>query len=163
MAFRSQAEVEAFQKWAQGQINAMGRHAHTSGLVGTDVTGQMIWAVPHKVFIGKVWPAQDRRSTYWVIAGESLPTDHIAEGLAATPRDAARHFALKWQLESSHLGSMSAPECKAREGAEGTRDDVDWTQIAAKLERQAELLYSFVDRDDLWGTDGRFEDADGKD
>lgn len=158
MAFKDPAELEAFTKWVQGQINAMGRHAHTSGLVATEATGQMIWAVPHEVFIGKVWPAQNRRTTYWVVAGEGLPTDHIAAELAATPRDAARHFALKWQLESVHLSSLSEPERSARTDADASRR-VDWTQIGTTLKRQAELLYGYVERDDLWATETNAADT----
>ncbi|CAN5214386.1 hypothetical protein BH24PSE2_BH24PSE2_02570 [soil metagenome] len=141
------ADFEAFTTWAQGEINAMGQHAHTSGLVATEARGQMMWAVPQKAFIGKVWPEQDRRASYWVISGEGLPTDHIAADLATTPRDAARHFALKWQLESTHLSSLSG---QARASRDDDAADVDWTEIGKTLERQAELLYDYVQRDDLW-------------
>lgn len=150
MAFKDQAQVDAFSKWAQAQINAMGQHAHTSGLVEAEAAGQMVWAVPHKVFLGKVWPKHDRRSIHWVIAGESLPTDHIEARLAATPREAARHFALKWQMESTRLAALAGPDPRSPPQAGGPRAEVDWTQIGSTLERQAELLYCYVDRDDLW-------------
>lgn len=148
MAFRNQAEVDAFQKWAAEQINAMGQHAHTSGLVDARAAGRMVWAVPHKVFLGQVWPESDKRASHWVIAGDSLPTDHIEVKLAASPRDAARHFALKWQMESTRLAGLAGEESGARNG--GAKTEVDWAQIGSTLERQAELLYRYVERDDLW-------------
>lgn len=154
MTFKDPAELEAFTHWAKGQIDAMGQHAHSTGLVATEVTGQMVWAVPHKVFIGKVWPARNRGVAWWVIAGEALPTDHIAAALATTPREAARHFALKWQMESTHLSSLAEQDRKAKAVADGG-GAVDWTQIGATLEQQAELLYAYVDRDDLWNREAQ--------
>ena len=147
MAFRNQEQVEAFEKWAKAQIDAMGRHAHTSGLVESEANGRIVWAVPHKVFLGKVWPNNDRGAAHWVIAGESLPTDHIEARLAATPREAARHFALKWQMESTRLADLSGQDSES-DGEVGS--DVDWARIGETLERQAELLYGYVGREDLW-------------
>jgi hypothetical protein len=147
MAFRTQEQVDAFESWAKAQIDAMGRHAHTSGLVDAEAVGRMVWAVPHKVFLGKVWPKNERNASHWVIAGESLPTDHIEARLAASPRDAARHFALKWQMESTRLADLSGQD--STPGGE-IRSEVDWARIGETLERQAELLYAFVERDDVW-------------
>ena len=156
MGFQNQAEVEAFTQWAQQQIEGMGRHVESSGLIKQDATGQAVWTLPHQIFIGKIWPKEDRNNVYWIISGPQLPTDHIEGRLADNAREAARHFSLKWQLEGNRLTGLSD---HADGETEATSKDVDWQSIAAKLHNQAEGLYAVVDRDDLWENMSTIEDV----
>ena len=50
-------------------------------------------------------------SAYWLIAGGGGPTDILNSELANQPRDAARHFSLKWQLGAQQLldGEVAPP------------------------------------------------------
>ena len=145
MAFKNEEEVRAFTDWTQDQIRGMGRHVEANGLIKTQVVGRCVWAVPHQVFIGQIWPRNDRNKTYWIISGTTLPTDHIESNLADSARTAAKHFALKWQLESARMENLSEHDADATTG-----QDVDWTSVARSLQSQAETLYALVARDDLW-------------
>ena len=146
MGFKTDQDVEKFAEWLKEQIQGMNRHVYTSGLISTEATGLCIWAVPHLVFLGQVWPTEDRSKKYWVISGLDLPTDHIDESLAATPRDAARHFSMKWQLQSSKVANLGEQGV----GDDGSTASTDWQQIAGSLQSNAEALYTLVERDELW-------------
>jgi hypothetical protein len=146
MGLKTEQDVEKFAEWLKEQIQGMSRHVYSSGLISTEATGHCVWALPHLVFLGQIWPKDDRSKKYWVISGLDLPTDHIEEGLAATPREVVRHFSMKWQLQSSKVAEL---------GENGSSDDVsssatDWQKIAGGLQSNAEALYTLVERDELW-------------
>ncbi|MGH6947794.1 MAG: DUF4826 family protein [Kiloniellales bacterium] len=89
------------------------------------------WAFPFNVVIGKVRGQRDDSHFFWTICGD-VPCDFLASSVAATPREAARHFALKWQLEAARQrGSEQAA-------------------LADDRERAAEALYDLVRDDVLW-------------
>ncbi|MCH8221723.1 MAG: DUF4826 family protein, partial [Proteobacteria bacterium] len=71
---------------------------------------------------------------------------HIDESLAATPRDAARHFSMKWQLQSSKVANLG----EQGDDDGGSPAATDWQQIAGSLQANAEALYTLVERDELW-------------
>ena len=149
MGFKTEQDIEKFAEWLKEQIQGMNHHVYTSGLISTEASGRCVWAVPHLVFLGQIWPMQDRSKKYWVISGLDLPTDHIDDSMASTPRDAARHFSMKWQLQSSKVAEL---------GEQGNSDDgstaaTDWQQIASSLQSNAEALYTLIERDELWDTE----------
>jgi hypothetical protein len=146
MGLKTEQDVERFAEWLKEEVQGMSRHVYTSGLISTEATGHCVWAVPHLVFLGQIWPKDERSKKYWVISGLDLPTDHIEKELAATPRDAVRHFSMKWQLQSSKVAEL---------GEHGNDDDAsssatDWQKIAGALQSNAEALYTLVERDELW-------------
>lgn len=57
------------------------------------------WALPHRLLLGKVREQMSARTFHWFICGE-VPLDYLAGSVAATPREALRHFAMKWQLDA---------------------------------------------------------------
>lgn len=145
MVFKDQQELEAYAEWAKAEVHGMAEHARSSDLFQEEAVGHAVWTLPHRLFIGKIWPKSDRSRAYWVISGSDIPTDHIESSLAETARDAARHFVMKWQLQSARLEDLGAqPE------AGETPDDVNWGEVAQRLQAQAEGLYSLVDKEDLW-------------
>ncbi len=146
MGFKTEHDVERFAGWLKEQIQGMSRHVYTSGLISTEATGLCVWSVPHLVFLGQIWPKEDRSKKYWVISGLDLPTDHIDSGLAATPRDAARHFSMKWQLQSANIADLG----EQRESKDDSPASTDWQQIAGSLRSNAEALYTLIERDELW-------------
>jgi hypothetical protein len=145
MAFRNQQELEAFTEWAKGEIRGMGEHARSSELFQGEASGHAVWTLPHRLFIGKIWPKADKSRAYWVISGSDIPTDHIEGPLAESARDAARHFAMKWQLQSARLEDLGG----SAEGGDTARD-VNWGQVAERLQAQAEALYGLVEEEDIW-------------
>ncbi|MCZ6559778.1 MAG: DUF4826 family protein [Gammaproteobacteria bacterium] len=146
MGFKTEQDVEKFAEWLKEQIQGMSRHVYASGLFSVEATGHCVWSVPHLVFLGQIWPKDDRSSKYWVISGLDLPTDHFEEGLAATPREALRHFSMKWQLQSSKVAELG--EQGGSDGAVSSA--TDWQRIADGLQSNAEALYTLVERDELW-------------
>lgn len=85
------------------------------------------WILPKKILIGKVRAHGNPVGFRWFICGDTR-LDHVGDDVAGTPREAARHFSLKWQLDASRLAGDQRHA----------------------LTRQAELLYGLVADDRLW-------------
>jgi hypothetical protein len=157
MAFKTEEELQAFADWAKGELQRMAEHAHSSDLFHEEAVGHAVWTLPHQIFIGKVWPKSNRERAYWVISGAELPTDHIDAELAESAREAARHFSMKWQLQSARLGGMD------EDRPDVPRDDVDWHRISRTLQAQAEALYGLVEKEEVWRpTQGPLVDPAGE-
>lgn len=144
MTFKNQQELEAYAEWAKAQVRGMGEHARSSDLFQEEAMGHAVWTLPHRLFIGKIWPKSNKARGYWIISGTDIPTDHIESSLAETARDAARHFVMKWQLQSARLEDLGGQ----RGGDEAS--DVDWTEVASRLQAQAEALYGLVEKEEIW-------------
>ena len=102
------------------------------------------WTLPNKIVIGRIRDFASGNREYWVIAGE-VPTDCISADLCATPREAARHFALKWQVGADQIRD---PEFRK---SQGLNQDKDWEAESAELAGVAESLYQVVEADKVWG------------
>ena len=87
------------------------------------------WVFPFSILIGKVRENGHAGDFLWFICGEG-PTDSIPGSCAASPREAARHFALKWQLDAS-------------------RDE----RLNEELSERAGALYQLADDEKLWVQD----------
>ncbi len=133
-------DQQAFSRWVKEQFDNMARHAAENGLFDTDrLEGRPVWAIPHQAFIGRIWQIDSTANAYWIISGV-FHTDHIPVSVAPTVREAARHFALKWQMQSARLeGDDAEPAGEA-----------NWTGIGENLVEQAEALYALVERDEIW-------------
>ncbi len=148
MVFKDQHELEAYAEWVKTELRGMGDHARSSDLFQEEAVGHAVWTLPHRLFIGRIWPRSDKNRAYWVISGSDIPTDHIEASLAETARDAARHFSLKWQLQGARLGDL---ETKDEAGDTGpAADEVDWQKVAHRLQAQAEGLYALVEKEEIW-------------
>jgi hypothetical protein len=145
MVFQNQQELDAYAEWAKTQLKGMAEHVSNSDLFHDEVMGHAVWTLPHRLFIGKAWPKSDRNKAYWIISGVDIPTDHIESAVAETAREAARHFSMKWQLQSARLGNIGQQDSGAT-----ASDDIDWETVSARLQAQAEALYGLVENEDLW-------------
>lgn len=143
------AEREAFVRWVREQHGLMARYASQRGLIGDDAEGVPVWSIPHQIFLGRFYDKDNRAGGYWYIAG-ALPSDHIPADVAANAREAVRHFALKWQLQSAQIGEG---------GESGEEAVVDFANAADNLSRSAEGLMACVENDALW--DGAASDGSG--
>ena len=157
MVFKSQEEQDEYVEWAKGQVQGMAQHVRDSDLFQEEAMGHAVWTLPHRLFIGKVWPKSTRSQAYWIISGVDIPTDHIEASLAGTARDAARHFSMKWQLQGARLAKM-----RTTESVEETQDEHYWQEIASRLQAQAEGLYGLVEREEIWRRlEGPIVDSEG--
>jgi hypothetical protein len=103
------------------------------------------WCIPPGVLIARLREKGAERHSFWLICGDDVPFDYVASPAAASVREAARHFALKWQLEAARLReSTDAPAPPDRDA----RSDPE--RAGTRLEAQAELLYRLVGDDGLW-------------
>ena len=118
---------EPYQSWIKTTLKQGVRELTRMGLFDDVVVqAKPAWAFPGQILIGKIRGRGNLNEFYWFICG-NLPTDCLASNAAVTPRDAARHFSLKWQLDA---------EKKGLDGEE--------------LARQAEGLYELADEPGLW-------------
>ncbi len=111
---------------------------------GTAVEASPVWMFPYKILLAKVWALGQKNRFTWTIAGEAMITDHIPGKMAATPRDAIRHFALKWQMDADRLISVA----NSNTPVEGKREHL--SAYAKKLIRDAEDLYGLTEQDGIW-------------
>ncbi len=65
------------------------------------------WMLPMRILLGKARAQSEPQSYRWFICGE-VPFDHIDASAATTPREALRHFAMKWQVAAEHLDKATA-------------------------------------------------------
>lgn len=113
-------------------------------VTGAAIEAAPMWAVPFKVLIAKVWDATQKSQFIWTIAGEDAVTDHIPGPMAANPQEAARHFALKWQMDAERLLVRAQDNPRAKHGGEVVAD------YTAKLVTKAEALYDLATQDEVW-------------
>ncbi|GHA11357.1 hypothetical protein GCM10008090_21400 [Arenicella chitinivorans] len=91
------------------------------------------WIFPFSIMIGKVRTSTSHTQTIWFANSNEL-VHFAAEDVALTPREAARHFALKWQLDAQRLYD---------------NDTVD-NVLADSLVAQSTSLLELVEQDSLW-------------
>ena len=107
------------------------------------VEAKPAWVLPFQILIGKIRAQGQSKDFVWFICGE-IPTDFLESTAASTPREAARHFAMKWQLETARHQDQAAQESSATEPESGRQDPGE------QLSEKAEALYELVEDTRLW-------------
>ena len=111
-------------------------------LEGNFVEARAVWSLPYRVMIGQIRETRESATFHWIICGD-LPTDHIPSNVAVTPRDALRHFSLKWQLGAARYDD---PATRKAAGMDSLPQD----GRGARLAEIAEKLYALAEDDSLW-------------
>ena len=127
--------------WTKRVLDSAVEEVIDNGLVsGPLLQARPAWQLPGALLIAE---CQVGDELFWLIAGPGSPTDIIAQRLANTPREAGRHFALKWQLGAKQLetGEASPPAHADRQGL---------GEKVAQLIHCAESLHELVSTDHLW-------------
>jgi hypothetical protein len=141
----SEEQKEALRAWFKPVLdNVVKEMLARKAVVGTAVEASPAWAFPNKILIAKVWGMGEKSRFIWTISGDEVITDYIAGNMAATPKDAARHFALKWQMDADRLlslGNKNVPMADTKE---------HMGSYAQKLIKDAEALYELTERDLGW-------------
>ena len=140
-------DEQAFADWHKAQQQQVADYLRRQQIFDTDIGGEWLWLIPHRAMLGRVWPKQGANPKLWVITGV-VPTDHAETGAARTCREAARYFALKWQLEAARLG-------KGNDAAPRVGDaKVDWKSMENNIALRAEWLHDLVQDNRRWMPDG---------
>jgi hypothetical protein len=139
------AEQQSVKAWYKGLLDRVVREMLKTGAVqGAAVEARPVWVYPEQILIARVWSAAQKSRFIWVIAGDSVVIDHIAGSVAADAREAAKHFALKWQMDADRLvGTVRQKPALAHAVAQ-------IEDYAKKLVASAELLYRLTELEDVW-------------
>ncbi len=134
------------QAWIGLRLDSAVQELTASGVFeGLLIEAKPAWVFPFQILLGKVREQGEPREFKWFICGE-VPTDHLDSSVAATPRDAARHFSLKWQLAAARLKASTTPSSPAT-------NDMPAQAASLDLQVSAEALYGLVENDSLWADD----------
>ena len=107
------------------------------------VEAKPAWALPFQILIGKIRAQGSSKAFDWFICGE-VPTDYLESSVASTPRDAAKHFAMKWQLAAARH------QQRIGQNPVAITQESKHEDSAAQLVRHAEDLYTVIDDDRVW-------------
>jgi hypothetical protein len=118
---------EKLKAWVKQQLNEAVQELISQGIFQRLlIEAKPAWVYPYQILIGKIRERESGEEFSWFICGD-LPTAHLHSSQASSPRAAARHFALQWQLDAARQ-------------QEGGQDLVE----------KAEALYELVNEDSLW-------------
>jgi hypothetical protein len=135
---------EDLTTWAREVLDGAVHEMMERGVVTTMlVEARPVWSLPFEIMIGQVSETHERVTSIWVIAGE-VPTDYVGAVAAATPREAARYFALKWQLDAARYLDPSVQDSL------GADQKASWDHIGERLARKAEALFNLVEDESMW-------------
>lgn len=134
---------EELKAWIKQQLDdAVWGLMDKGALESLLVEAKPAWVFPYQVLIGKVREQGQPTAFDWFICGE-VPTDLVDSENASTPRDAARYFAMKWQLEAARQESL-AEKTPTEQAPESPNAGV------VTLADKAEALYALVDDAEIW-------------
>lgn len=135
-------EQEKLNAWIKSQLNAAVDKLTDQGRINSLlIEAKPAWVLPYQILIGKIRAQGESSGFEWFICGD-IPTDFLESKVASTPRDVARHFSMKWQLQAARYQALeSKPPLPA---------DSDWNEIDQQLAEKAEALYGLVNEPGLW-------------
>jgi hypothetical protein len=111
---------------------------------GVALDAAPVWGAEDQLLIAKVWDSSNKSQFIWAITGELAVTDHIPGSMAVTPRDAARHFSYKWQMDADRLAEVASTDSPVA----NTKENIE--AHSRKIIQLAEALYSLTEQDDPW-------------
>ncbi|WP_194755623.1 DUF4826 family protein [Aliidiomarina indica] len=121
--------------WVREQFQKANGYLVEKGMITDQVlTKESLYLVPQIA----VWKFTLKGVTekVWAISGV-VPTDHVDAKVAENPRDALRHFSLRWQLRAEEILNNKASDETQR-------------KFAGMLIVHAEACYDLVQNDELW-------------
>lgn len=133
---------QRYTLWARAALLRICERLIEDDVVGRDAHAEVAWTIPERYLIARISSDARPREVFWATGGD-LPVDYVSAGVAASPREAARHFCLRWQLEGARIADLSK---NAGPGATS-----EWQQVGGSLAEKAELLNDCLRRDEFWG------------
>ncbi len=150
---KADTEAEAVKVWYTNLLDHVVKEMiRLEAVSGAAVQAAPVWMVPNEMLIAKVWGVTKESDFVWTLSIDKLIADYIAGSLATTPREAARHFSMKWQLDADRM--LSHPQ------VQGASDGPDpkMQALSEKLIQYAEVLYDLSNRDEPWEERSSFDD-----
>lgn len=139
------ADAEAVKAWYTNLLDKVVKEMiDIKAITDTAVQASPVWMIPNEVLIAKVWGVSKESDFIWTLSIDKLIADYIAGSLAASPRDVARHFSMKWQMDADRLRNFEQNK------ASGEKPDERMQELSNKLVGYAEALYDLTNRDDAW-------------
>jgi len=127
--------------WIKKNLNAAVNKYMEKGIIKNPVIeAKPAWQLPFQILIGKIRSGDHQDNFHWFICGE-VPTDYVESSVAKTPREAARHFCMKWQLTASRYDGQVAESNPAQLPLE---------DVIKNLIDQSQALNDVVIDDRLW-------------
>lgn len=141
----SGADQAALKSWYKGLLDRLVPDLVKAGAItGAAVEARPVWAAPEQILIARVWNAAQKSQFIWAIVVKDVVTDHIAGSAAASAKEAARHFSLKWQMDADRL---------LRAVGESVQDEAAAAEIrnyARRLVALAEQMYELSQQEEVW-------------
>ena len=139
------ADTKALEAWYKSLLDQVVQEMiRLKAVSGVAVQAAPVWMVPHEILIAKVWGINNEHDFVWSVSVDKLIADYIAGSLAATPREVARHFSLKWQMDADRLLSREHNKLAVE------KPDARMQDFSNRLIKHAETLYEMANRDDVW-------------
>lgn len=142
---KAPAATDELKNWYKPLLDAtVSRLIKAGVLTGAAVEAAPMWAEPNRILIAKAWGTGQQGQFFWAITGEDYISDHVPGSMAKTPQEAARHFALKWQMDADRLQAMAGRQGVSEKTAKHLQVHRE------KLIRQAEHLHDLSTLDEIW-------------
>ena len=145
MQFGNGNEQDKFDAWFREKLEQVAQYVYRRKLFDEEIKVESRWLIPHNMLIGQAWSKNNPSHKLWVITGEIVPTDHAENNVAKTAREAARYFALRWQLQGARIETAGD-----QQSGTTAENQVDWESMGKSLSENAEMLYTFVNNDQHW-------------
>ena len=145
MQFGNENDQDKFDAWFREKLEHVAQYCFRRQLFSEEIKVESLWVIPHNVLIGQAWPKNDTTNKIWVITGEIVATDHADNNVANNAREAARYFALRWQLQGARVQTSNDEQPDS-----GNENQVNWKSMGKSLSEKAEMLYTFVNNDQHW-------------
>ncbi|MBR9727819.1 DUF4826 family protein [Shewanella intestini] len=126
------------EQWVREHFQKANQFLAQKGVIPTKVHNEESRYLAPYLAIWKMEAKLPKKQTFWVMTGD-LPSDHVDVKVAATARDALRHFSMMWQLKAENLHNS------------GLTKDKTQLEFANLLVSRAESLYQLQSDDKLWG------------
>ncbi|BAJ01788.1 DUF4826 family protein [Shewanella violacea] len=137
-ALTAEQQEQLRQEWIREHFQKANKFLAEKGIIPSKVIADESRYLAPYVAVWKMESKQPKKQTFWVMSGD-LPSDYVDVKVAATAREALRHFSMMWQLKAENLIKTGAIK-------EPTQ-----AKFAQLLVSRAESLYQIHNDEKLWG------------
>ncbi|AQS35739.1 hypothetical protein Sps_00541 [Shewanella psychrophila] len=137
-ALTAEQQEELRQEWIREHFQKANHFLAEKGVIPSKVIADESRYLAPYVAVWKMESKQPKKQTFWVMSGD-LPSDYVDVKVAATARDALRHFSMMWQLKAENLQKS------------GATNEPTQAKFAQLLVSRAESLYHIHNDEKLWG------------